>query len=451
VKSTLSRYILKEIIGVFFVSLFVFIFIIMATRMMGITDLMINQKVGFSQILLILVCMLPRVLLFSLPAACLMCVLLAFLRFSSDNEIIALNSSGISLYQMLSPVFAFSFIIFLAAGFFSLYGVPWGNRSYKETFFRIIESKANISIKERIFYEPVPDVVFYVNNFSPSDNTMKDLFVVDKRDNNTPYTIIAKRGKVISGSTQMITIHFDDGSIFVVDKNFNAVRTIKFDTHDLSIDLKDLISSYASKEKEPEEMYIGELIQNLKSPSGDKSRDRLIGIRLFEMFSIPIAIFFMGVIGAPLGAHIRSRGRVKGIIISLFIFLAYYICLMSVRYFCEMGALSPALGMWVPDILLLFICIYLIYHVANDKTVTFPFKTGLKKISQEKDPAEQHTPVQKIDMPDTIEYMGSLTSDKFHRPDCRWIKKISRENLITFPSKQEAIDKGHIPCQTCKP
>ena len=270
-KATLSKYILKEIIGVFFVSLLVFVFIIMATRIMGITDLMINQKVGFSQISLILLCMLPRVLIFSLPAACLMCVLLAFLRFSSDNEIIALNSSGISLYQMIVPVLAFSFMIFLAAGFLSLYGVPWGNRSYKNIFLKIIESKSNISIKERIFYEPVPDVVFYVNNFSPSDNTMKDIFVVDNRDNSAPYTIIEKRGNVNPSSTQMISIHFDEGSIFFVDKNLNAVRTIKFDTHDLNIDLKDIIASYASKEKEPEEMYIRELINNLQKTFGQYS------------------------------------------------------------------------------------------------------------------------------------------------------------------------------------
>ena len=124
---------------------------------------------------------------------------------------------------------------------------------------------------------------------------------------------------------------------------------------------------------------------------------------------------------------------------------------MSVRYFCEMGSLSPALGMWIPDILLLVISVYLIYHVANDKTFKFPPLIFPKRTPLKEDTPIPLAPAQRIERSDTIEYMGSSTTDKFHRSDCRWVKRISQENIIVFQSKQDALDKGHVPCNTCKP
>ena len=321
--------------------------------MMGITDLLINERVYPLQVMKIILCLLPRVIIFSLPATCLICVLLAFLRLSSDNEVIALQSSGVSLYQMLPAVIFFSSITYLVASLIAIHGVPWGNRAYKDVIRQIVESKADITIKESIFYEPFDDVIFYVNNFSPKERTMKDLLVVDRRNAISTNTIIAKRGKIFSNrKSKIVTIHFIDGIISTVDKDIETTRTIKFDTYDLNIDLKDIISSVIAREKRPMEMSIRELIDNLKRTTEEDVKKNLMRIKLHEMFSIPMAIFFMGLIGAPLGAHVRARGRSMGIVISLFIFLVYYICLMSVRHICETGALPPSLGVWIPNLFL---------------------------------------------------------------------------------------------------
>jgi hypothetical protein len=48
-------------------------------------------------------------------------------------------------------------------------------------------------------------------------------------------------------------------------------------------------------------------------------------------------------------------------------------------------------------------------------------------------------------------YIGSKTSNKYHYPDCRWAKRISPQNLTTFPSVKEAQGKGYISCPGCKP
>jgi hypothetical protein len=49
------------------------------------------------------------------------------------------------------------------------------------------------------------------------------------------------------------------------------------------------------------------------------------------------------------------------------------------------------------------------------------------------------------------QYVASKSSTIFHKPDCRWAQNISKENLITYESKDEAIKAGKRPCKTCNP
>ena len=48
-------------------------------------------------------------------------------------------------------------------------------------------------------------------------------------------------------------------------------------------------------------------------------------------------------------------------------------------------------------------------------------------------------------------YVGSRNSHKFHRPDCRYVKKISAGNRVCFESRRKAINTGYTPCKVCKP
>lgn len=47
--------------------------------------------------------------------------------------------------------------------------------------------------------------------------------------------------------------------------------------------------------------------------------------------------------------------------------------------------------------------------------------------------------------------VGSVNSDKYHYPWCRWAKKISPQNKVTFSSPEEARKKGYKPCKVCGP
>ncbi len=71
-----------------------------------------------------------------------------------------------------------------------------------------------------------------------------------------------------------------------------------------------------------------------------------------------------------------------------------------------------------------------------------------KVISKEKEP---EIVITKPSVSKTGAFFGSLKSDKYHYPSCRWAKKITYDNKIGFKNKTEAINMGYIPCKVCKP
>jgi hypothetical protein len=48
-------------------------------------------------------------------------------------------------------------------------------------------------------------------------------------------------------------------------------------------------------------------------------------------------------------------------------------------------------------------------------------------------------------------FVGSMTSNKAHYPDCKWAAKINPKQLITFPSIAAAREQGYISCPVCRP
>jgi lipopolysaccharide export system permease protein len=367
---TLYRYIFREIWPTFLASLFVFIFIMMAARMLSITELIVTRGVRLSQVAGMVLFLLPDILTFALPAVTLMSVVVAFLRLSADSEIIAMKSSGISLYQMLPPVIVFSLMAFVACLTISVFAAPWGNRSFKDLLFKIAETKADLGIKERIFCEPFGNLVFYVNSFSREERRLKDVFVVDRRDQEMTNTIVSDEAQIIMRPAERtITLLFLKGTIFLVEKSLEASRTIKFNTYALNIGLRDVLADLSSRKKAPHELSVSQLIAQLKNtPDTHEEYSRTMR-ELLEKLSIPLAVFFMGIIGVPLGAQIRGRGRSTGISVSLMVFSVFYLILMIIRSVCSTGALSPVFGIWIPDLFLIVSVIYLLHRASNERPI----------------------------------------------------------------------------------
>jgi lipopolysaccharide export system permease protein len=84
-------------------------------------------------------------------------------------------------------------------------------------------------------------------------------------------------------------------------------------------------------------------------------------------YSILCLIFFF--VGAPLGAIIRKGGLGMPVIISILIFLIYYVISMISEKMVRESVLSPFAGMWVSTFIMAPASIWLTYKAANDSVI----------------------------------------------------------------------------------
>jgi len=49
------------------------------------------------------------------------------------------------------------------------------------------------------------------------------------------------------------------------------------------------------------------------------------------------------------------------------------------------------------------------------------------------------------------QYVGSVTSNKYHYPHCKWARTIIPKKVRRFASAAQAREAGYVPCPACKP
>ncbi len=88
--------------------------------------------------------------------------------------------------------------------------------------------------------------------------------------------------------------------------------------------------------------------------------------RKFTLSFLCIIFFF---VGAPLGAIIRKGGLGMPVIISILIFLIYYVISMIGEKFVRENIMTPFVGMWISTIVMAPLSIWVTYKAANDSVI----------------------------------------------------------------------------------
>ena len=367
----INRYIFKELLGTFLISLLTFSVIMLMGRTLKLADLLVNKGLSFFDVLQLLTYILIPFYGYIIPMSLLLTVLLGLGRLSADNEIVALKTSGISLYQIVLPIGIFSSIAFLLTTLLTLYAYPWGFKSLKNLAFKIAKTRSEIGIQERIFNDDFDGMVIYVDKTSVKGGRMQGVFISDKRDPRLSTTIIAKEGYVISDPESMVVnLRLLDGTFQRVGDDMESYQIGNFSTYDINLDLKTTLADVKRKKKKYREMTLTELKEAIDNSSETNPKLNEIKIEYYQKFTIPFACFVMGLLGIPLGIRKIKSGRSYGFVVSLAILLFYYILLITAESFGESGKIPPLVSMWMPNIFVGTLGMYLFIHAARESTPT---------------------------------------------------------------------------------
>jgi len=370
INSIINRYLLKEMMLPFVINLVFFTFVFLMTKILDITNLIVNYKMSLVSVLLLLFYSLPFFLSFVIPMSVMMAVLLTFIRLSNDKEIVALKAGGVSVYGLIPAVLVFCAMGMVLSCFITIYGIPWGTVSMKELTYQIAASHVDAGLKERTFNDSFKDVMLYINKIDLKNKILRDVFIEDKRSQDIISTVMAPKGRMFAEPDKLIFhLKLYQGTINQVNLENKSAQSINFDSYDVNLDLKQSLMVSKGGPKDEEEMSFGELREYLKAYPQKNEQYYMVLMELHKKFSIPFACFALGILAVPLGIQTESTKQSTGLGLGMVFLLIYYILLSAGFVFGEAGVYPPIIGMWVPNIALGGLALFFLVRSANDRSV----------------------------------------------------------------------------------
>ncbi len=308
---------------------------------------------------------MPNLVLYALPMATLVGVLLAFVRLNSDNELVALRAAGVGFHQFLPAILSLLAVTTLFSSFNALYLMPSANRAFEIKLKSLGRSILPVLLKEGTFIDTVPKVVFFFESVDAANLRIEGVFVEDSRQPDIRAAIVADHAKIAfpsDGSQLMFKI--SSGVITRVSDDLKTAQAIAFKDYDLALSLNELFGESSTFRKGRKEMTLSELVEIIRE--GGPSYDLSLSLELHRRLALPFSCLLLGLVGAPLGAMFRQSGRMAGLTMGLGVFLAYYIALSAGKGLGENGLISPFLAVWLPNLLTAIVSVFLWVKVQRE-------------------------------------------------------------------------------------
>jgi len=175
----LDRYIVLEVIRHALLGLIIFTFVLFVPKLVRLMELFVRHSGSGSQIAVLFLCIIPNILVFTIPMAVLIGVLLGLGRMSMDSEIIALTALGISRRRILWPVGVLAVIGAALTLLMTLWLAPLAIRTFRHIESDLISSQISFQVQPRVFDERFPHMVLYINDISASGTRWNGVFLAE--------------------------------------------------------------------------------------------------------------------------------------------------------------------------------------------------------------------------------------------------------------------------------
>jgi LPS export ABC transporter permease LptF/LPS export ABC transporter permease LptG len=370
----LDRYLITEILGPLGLGFVVYTFILLLRFLFQSAEMIIRRGLPVSIVGKLLLVTLPNIVVLTLPMSLLFGTLIAVGRLSSDSELIAMRSSGLSLLTLYRPILLLSGLLTVVNALLMIYVLPWGNHSLQELRLEIATQTVSQQVEPRVFYEEWEGKVVYVFEVPQGSKRWKGVFLAEA----IPST---EKNQITTADWGEILV--DQAGERVVLRLYNAIQhkvdlsapdRYEISRHrrlDLVLDDQFTTERKAklSVSKGIRELNLDELRDLLRDPTTDSEQRNLARVEIHKKFSIPAACLVFGLFALPLGINNRRGGKASGFALSIGILILYYILLNNGEEAAHFGRMPAWLAMWFPNLLLAGFGLFLLVRRNRDKSL----------------------------------------------------------------------------------
>jgi len=345
----LDQYIVKQFFQTVLFGILTFTLIFVVIDMMEKLDDFIDQNAALDIVVEYYIVFIPEIIRLMLPVSVLLGGLFTVGKLSTQNELTAIKSSGVSFYRFTVPFLATALIISLFAIYFGGYIVPEANKQrifIEQNYLKkgIVHSGSNIYFQDNT--NRIVTITYFnvkvgtanrvsIQEFDPLDIT-RMISRIDAKS--MSYDSTAQNWILKNGVQRYFYGNKDSADIF---------KSLVVDY--LSFSPKEVIE----KQKKPDEMTLDELdvyaATQLKA-GNDPTR---IKIEYHSRISFAFASFVVVLFGLTISANKRKGGTAIQFGINVLLTFVYLVFMKVSQAFGKNGVFNPFLTAWLANIIFL--------------------------------------------------------------------------------------------------
>jgi LPS export ABC transporter permease LptF len=327
-------------------------------NLVKISDMVIRKGVSLIDALKIFIFFMPYLLGFTIPLSLLLGTLLSIGRLISDNEIVAINVAGISLWRILKIFLIlgviFSLFLFILHDKF----LPNFHYRYRSEMKNLYSANIAQALEPGMFLENFKNFILYVGDVKA--NKLKNIFIYQINQDRLTQVTFAKRGEFIIDQNKL-KMKLEEGFRDQTNpKNQKELYRLNFEVFFMDLPIEE--RKNITLDKKPSDMSLKELKEKI-------NYFRRLGIspkeftqELHKRINFSFSPLTFIILGFGIASLVRHRERSINFGVACLCAGCYYLLLILGEVLVDTSTLPPSLGMWLPNILILSLGLYLLFR-----------------------------------------------------------------------------------------
>lgn len=347
----LDRYVLKEILPPALIGFLVFTFALLMGSLLEVAQILVLKGATLGETLFLIFNISLSFLPITIPMSLLMGVVAGISRMSAEREVLALRTLAIPSTRLLKPVLVVGFLSLFVNLVVNMYITPRANYSTTKSLYEMAVSKTEREIRGGEFFEGIPQLTLYVGK--KGGDLWENIFI-ESFKKNKERLIFARKGKLIINRKKRKAYFFlENGEIHSYETtNPYIYSRSKFKQAIEHVD-PNLIFPEIKIGERPREKTLTAILQELKKGKLSVFRKRALLMEVYTRASLALSALLFVILGLLLAVNTKKGGTGFGFAASIIIVVLYYVAYSGARSFVEQGKIPVALGMMIPDILIL--------------------------------------------------------------------------------------------------